>query len=193
LICGCLAYRTAGYSTPKNFGCVWSNARCKLLNIYRSTTLGQNLEREMEHARYFQHTFTTSVNVFVHNSELLRLLTFCLFSNQHRSSGLNRKLRPVIFKSIIERFFLTPELAGQLCMGILVNVHVVVIPRSATIATLLKFKQCLKVAKVKGANARNHFCNSCISCLLTVGTLLSLTTVARNFPYTLPSYNTACC
>jgi hypothetical protein len=78
-------------------------------------------------------------------------------------------------------------------MGIFVNIHTVVILRSSTIATLLKFKQCLKVAEVKGANARNHFCNSCISCLLTVGTLLSPTTVARNFPYTLSSYNTAGC
>ena len=67
-------------------------------------------------------------------------------------------------------------------MGIFVNIHVIVILRLATIATLLKFKQCLKVAKVKGANARNHFCNSCISRLLTVETSLSLTTVVRNFP-----------
>jgi hypothetical protein len=76
--------------------------------------LGQSLQREMEHARYFQYNFTTSVTVFVHNSELLKLLTFCLFSTQHRSSGLNRKLRPLIFKSIIERIFLTHELAGLL-------------------------------------------------------------------------------
>jgi len=76
---------------------------------------------------------------------------------------LNRKLRPLIFKSIIERIFLPPELAGL----------------------LLKFKQCLKVAKVKGTNAINQFCNSCISRLLTAGTLLSVTIVARILPYTL--------
>ena len=145
----------------------------------------------MEHARYFQYTFTTAVTVFVNNSELLRLVTFSPFSNQHRNSGLYRKLVPLIFKSIIERVFLTPELAGLLCMGIFVNIHMVVILLSAKISTLLKFKQCLKVAKVKGANARNHFCNSCISCLLTLGTLLSLTTVAMNFPYSLSSHYTA--
>jgi len=44
--------------------------------------LGQSLQTEVEHTRYFQYTFT-SVTVFVHNSELLRLLTFCLFSTQN--------------------------------------------------------------------------------------------------------------
>jgi len=67
LICECIAYTTAGNSTPKNFGSDWSDARCKLLNIYRSAMLGQNLHRAMEHARYFHYTFTTSVTVLLHN------------------------------------------------------------------------------------------------------------------------------